>query len=120
VRAGGDIAAGGGWKPQPELALDPGVIRSRSADVALVRLEQREAVPTEIWDWFGDVGAGLRSLDGKRDALVCRSLSGIGGRLDRRPDDARGDLPAGDGLLWSTHGYRVQPSAARPPPSAGH
>jgi hypothetical protein len=64
------FAEPGGWQALPELALDHGVIRSRSADVVLLRRARREAVLAEIWDWFDDVGASLRSLDGKRDALA--------------------------------------------------
>ena len=62
----------GGWHGLPELAVDPGAIRSRSVDVALVRWERREAILAEIWDWFDDVGASLRSLDSKREALLER------------------------------------------------
>jgi len=65
-----EFARPGGWEALPELALDPGAIRSRSIDVALVRWDRREAILAEIWDWFDDVGASLRSLDGKRDALL--------------------------------------------------
>ena len=67
-----DLAQPGGWQSLPELALDPGAARSRSVDVALVRWERREAIVCEIWDWFDDVGGSLRSLDGKREALVAR------------------------------------------------
>jgi hypothetical protein len=37
-----------------------------------MRGHRREAVLVEIWDWFDDVGASLRSLDSKRDALSAR------------------------------------------------
>lgn len=66
------ISAKGGWLALPELALDPTSRRSRSIDVALVRQSTRESVVVEIWDWFDDVGAGLRSLDGKVAALAAR------------------------------------------------
>ena len=69
-----DLARPGGWQALPELALDAGAPRSRSADVALVRWDRREAILAEIWNWFDDVGASLRSLDGKREALVVRLL----------------------------------------------
>ena len=69
----------GGWSAMPEFALDPGVIRSRSVDVVLLRLERREAILAEIWDWFDDVGASLRSLDGKREALAERLRREYGG-----------------------------------------
>ena len=64
------FAEPGGWQALPELALDRGAIRSRSADLVLLRRARREAALAEIWDWFDDVGASLRSLDGKRDALA--------------------------------------------------
>jgi transcriptional regulator with XRE-family HTH domain len=66
------IASGGGWRSLPELALDPGNLRSRSIDVVLVRRATGEAVVAEIWDWFDDVGAGLRSLDAKVATLAAR------------------------------------------------
>ena len=65
------FAAPGGWRAAPELAVDA-TPRSRSIDVALTRPETREAVVVEIWDWFDDVGAGLRGLDGKIAALAAR------------------------------------------------
>jgi transcriptional regulator with XRE-family HTH domain len=73
-----DYAKPGGWQAMPEFAIDPGAIRSRSIDVVLLRRETHEAVLVEIWDWFDDVGAALRSLDGKRDAFSSR-LSREGG-----------------------------------------
>jgi transcriptional regulator with XRE-family HTH domain len=141
-----ELAARAGWQPLPELALDPGAVRSRSVDVALVRLERREAILVEVWDWFDDVGASLRSLDSKRDALALRLANEHGGdwtvrsvfvvRRTRRNErllaelrplfaarfpasaiewigtlsNPGRDLPAADGLLWSTQGYRLQPS----------
>jgi transcriptional regulator with XRE-family HTH domain len=66
------IAESGGWSALPELALDPGAQHSRSVDVALIRQGTQEAVVAEIWDWFDDVGAGLRGLDGKVAALAAR------------------------------------------------
>jgi hypothetical protein len=70
------IAAKGGWQALPELDIDPYRSRSRSIDVALVRRGTREAIVAEIWDWFDDVGAGFRSLDGKRTTLAERLGSG--------------------------------------------
>jgi transcriptional regulator with XRE-family HTH domain len=55
----------GGWRPMPEAALDPTAYRSRSVDVQLERRDGCEIAVVEIWDWFDDVGAALRSLDGK-------------------------------------------------------
>jgi transcriptional regulator with XRE-family HTH domain len=71
------FAKSGHWKALPEFALDHGVIQSRSIDVVLLRTETREAIVAEIWDWFDDVGAALRSLDGKRDAFALRLSSGL-------------------------------------------
>ena len=67
-----EAARRGGWTAHPELAIDTDVVRSRSIDVALVRAATHEAVVVEIWDWFDDVGASLRGLDGKKTALQAR------------------------------------------------
>ncbi len=75
------FATPGGWRSLPEFAVDPRSPRSRSIDIVLIRERTREAVVTEIWDWFADVGAGFRSLDGKRVALA--------DLLDRRPNAGR-------------------------------
>jgi hypothetical protein len=66
------MAVAGGWQGLPEFAVDPGSTRSRSIDVVLVRSGTREAIVVEIWDWFDDVGAGLRSLDAKVTAVTLR------------------------------------------------
>jgi transcriptional regulator with XRE-family HTH domain len=65
-------ASAGGWTAHPELAIDPGAIRSRSIDVALIRRAAREAIVVEVWDWFDDVGASLRGLDAKIEVLTSR------------------------------------------------
>src|SRR4051812_3495832 len=74
-----EAARAGVWHALPEFALDAGALRSRSVDVALVRSSRREAILAEIWDWFDDVGASLRSLDGKREALLERLERDHGG-----------------------------------------
>ena len=74
-----EAAHSGGWQPQPEFALDRGAVRARSIDVVLLRPHAREAILCEIWDWFDDVGASLRSLDGKREALIERLARESGG-----------------------------------------
>jgi transcriptional regulator with XRE-family HTH domain len=79
-----ELAVRGGWSALPELAIDPGAVRSRSVDVALTRPERREAVVAEIWDWFDDVGAGLRSVDGKRDAVISRLERALDGQSPAR------------------------------------
>lgn len=58
-------ARSGGWLPLPEAPLDPTAQRSRSVDVLLARGGGMEVAVVEIWDWFDDVGAAMRSLDGK-------------------------------------------------------
>jgi len=67
-----EAARRGDWTAHPELAIDTDVVRSRSIDVALVHSAAREAAVVEIWNWFDDVGAGLRGLDGKKAALQVR------------------------------------------------
>jgi transcriptional regulator with XRE-family HTH domain len=75
-----EIGRTGGWSALPEFAIDPAAPRSRSIDVALVRRATREAVVVEVWDWFDDVGAGLRGLDAKSGALATRLRSQQNGR----------------------------------------
>jgi transcriptional regulator with XRE-family HTH domain len=73
-------AARGGWQSLPELAMDPGNTRSRSIDVALLRPATGEVVVAEIWDWFDDVGAGLRSPDAKVATVASRVAVELGPR----------------------------------------
>lgn len=75
-----ELASTGGWSALPELAIDPGFVRGRSTDVALVRVASREAVVVEVWDWFDDVGAGLRGLDAKSTTLIARLTAGASDR----------------------------------------
>ena len=70
------LAAGGGWAALPELAIDAARHRSRSIDVALFRPSTNEAIVAEVWDWFDDVGAGLRGLDAKVATLRRRLSDG--------------------------------------------
>ncbi len=95
-----EIAAQGGWVARPELALDPGLGRSRSIDVALVRPDARQAVVVEIWDWFDDVGAGLRGLDAKVAILAARLEKEASGS-DRAPGSTRDPRP------WTARGLYV-------------
>ena len=67
-----DVAKAGGWRALPELAIDPVAIRSRSIDLVLLRHKTGDVIVVEIWDWFDDVGAALRSIDGKRERLGAR------------------------------------------------
>lgn len=79
-----ELARAGGWQAHVELALDPGAVRSRSADAMLLRAATREAILGEIWDWFDDVGSSLRSLDSKRDALLAKLAREHGGEWTLR------------------------------------
>lgn len=67
-----EMAGGGGWLAMPELAIDPAWTHSRSVDVLLERPSTREAIVVEVWDFFDDVGAAVRGLDGKVGALSRR------------------------------------------------
>ena len=75
-----EFAARGGWRSLPEEAVDEGTRRSRSIDVLLVRSNRREAAVVEVWDWFDDVGAAMRSLDGKTATLARRFEAGPPGK----------------------------------------
>lgn len=57
----------GGWRGQPEVALDRDGQASRSADVVVRRGNDWALV--EIWDWFADVGAAGRAWHRRLDAL---------------------------------------------------
>lgn len=68
----------GGWISHPELQLDPDSPRSRSVDVALLRPVRQEAAVVEIWDFFDDIGAAKRSLDGKVASVERMLITGRG------------------------------------------
>jgi transcriptional regulator with XRE-family HTH domain len=76
------LASRGGWSAQPEITIDEGVVRSRAIDVVLLRPLHREAVAVEVWDLVTDVGAAMRSLDGK--------VATLGRRLANPPWAVRG------------------------------
>jgi hypothetical protein len=90
------VPIGGGCQPMPESPIDPSAIRSRSIDIYLTRTSRREAAVVEIWDWFTDVGAAMRGLDGKI-AAVQRSLA---------LDEGGRDAPRSIGGLWVVRGTR--------------
>jgi transcriptional regulator with XRE-family HTH domain len=69
-------AATGRWKAQVEVAVDDAGPRSRAIDVVLLRPMSRELVAVEIWDLLTDVGAAMRSLEGKVAALDRRHTHG--------------------------------------------
>lgn len=71
------FARTGGWRPMPEAALDLLAYRSRSVDVLLVRENRNETAAVEIWDWFDDVGAAMRSFDGKVAAAAGTTTPGL-------------------------------------------
>ena len=83
-----ELASRGGWTAQPELAIDEGVVRSRAIDIVLSRSQRQEAVAVEVWDLLTDVGAAMRSLDGK--------VATLGRRLTNPPRAVRG--------LWVVRG----------------
>jgi transcriptional regulator with XRE-family HTH domain len=83
-----ELASRGGWSAQPELAIDEGAVTSRAIDVVLTRRPRREAVAVEVWDLLTDVGAAMRSLDGK--------VATLGRRLVNPPWAVRG--------LWVVRG----------------
>ena len=56
-----------GWRSLPEQPIDRDARTSRAADVVLQR--GLEYALVEVWDWFDDVGAALRDLDRRLDAL---------------------------------------------------
>lgn len=86
-------ALGGGWAAQPEAPIDADPTRTRAADVLLRRGNEQGLV--EIWDWFEDVGAALRSWDRKL-ARVERSLFAGAGR----------EAPAKTSGLWVVRATR--------------
>jgi hypothetical protein len=86
-----DLAARGGWQAQPELAIDEAAVRSRAIDVVLIRPARREAIAVEVWDLLTDVGAAMRSLDGK--------VATLGRRLMPPVDEAI--------ALWTVRGLWV-------------
>jgi hypothetical protein len=86
----------GGSEPMPESPIDPIALRSRSIDVFLTRAALREAVAVEVWDWFDDVGAAMRGLDGKMAAI----------RLNLGPEADHRDAPWSIGGLWVVRGTR--------------
>lgn len=85
-----EAAMQGGWRATPELAIDPAWTHSRSVDVLLERPSSRESIVVEIWDFFDDVGAAVRGLDGKVAALV---------RMHQQQGAAGGDAWAVGGLF---------------------
>lgn len=138
-------ARSGDWRPMPEAPLDPFPQHSRSVDVLLTRTVHNEIAVVEIWDWFDDVGAALRSFDGKvaatsRDggiraaglwviratrrnrALVAELHALFGAKFPGRSTDwlralrdPASPTPTGNGLAWVDIGA-TRLFAARPAP----
>ena len=67
-----ETAGAGGWTARLEVALDPGIVRSRSVDVLLTRTRTREIAVVEVWDWLDDIGAAVRSSDAKVETVRSR------------------------------------------------
>ncbi len=115
-----ETAMAGGWRAAPEFPIDPTLTRSRTVDVYLERPARREAAVVEIWDFFDDVGAANRGLDGKI-ATVARRLAmteaAIGGppraidgpprAIDGPPRAIDGRPAAIDLLPWRVGGLFV-------------
>jgi transcriptional regulator with XRE-family HTH domain len=99
-----DMATRGGWTAHPELAIDPGLPRSRAIDIALVRAASREAVAVEIWDWFDDIGASLRGLDAKVSTLELRVVGLAPELLTAEDHDEEARTPPGE---WRVRGLFV-------------
>ena len=74
----------------------------------------REAVVVEVWDWFDDVGAGLRGLDAKVGVLATRLASQSSGRAEPGGSAACTSCAAPDGTgASSTSSARSSPPVSR-------
>ncbi len=101
------LASRGGWTAQPGLAIDEGVVKSRAIDIVLTRPNRREAVAVEVWDLLTDVGAAMRSLDGK--------VATLGHRLTRAVDQATPPWAVrGQWVVRGTHRNRGLVAEFRP------
>lgn len=74
-----ELSRGGDWAAQPELAIDPRAVRSRSIDVHLARFGGAERAIVEIVDLMADGGAEFRNLTDKVAAV--RRIAGDGARV---------------------------------------
>ncbi len=66
-------AAGGGWRAQPERAIDLDPGRSRAADVILARIHELALV--DVFDWIDDGGEALRSWDRRLATVEARAIA---------------------------------------------
>jgi transcriptional regulator with XRE-family HTH domain len=66
-------AAIGGWRAQPERAIDLDPARSRAGDVVLTREEELALV--EAFDWLDDVGDAFRSWDRRLATVEQRAIA---------------------------------------------
>ncbi|MGH2407960.1 MAG: helix-turn-helix domain-containing protein [Candidatus Limnocylindrales bacterium] len=66
-------AEGGGWRAQPERAIDLDPARSRAADVVLTR--RWELALVEIFDWIEDLGEAFRSWDRRIATVEARAIA---------------------------------------------
>jgi transcriptional regulator with XRE-family HTH domain len=66
-------AARGGWRAQPERAIDLGPGRTRFGDVVLTRATDLALV--EVFDWLEDVGDAFRSWDRRLATVESRAIA---------------------------------------------
>ena len=66
-------AAKGGWRAQPERAIDLDPGRSRAGDVVLARLAELALV--EVVDWIADAGDEFRSWDRRLATVERRAIA---------------------------------------------
>jgi transcriptional regulator with XRE-family HTH domain len=66
-------AEGGGWRAQPERAIDLDPGRSRAGDVVLSRAPELALV--EVFDWLDDAGAAFRSWDRRLAVVEARAIA---------------------------------------------
>jgi transcriptional regulator with XRE-family HTH domain len=66
-------AAKGGWRAQPERAIDLDPAHSRAADVVLTRGDELALV--EVFDWLEDVGDAFRSWDRRLATVESRAIA---------------------------------------------
>jgi transcriptional regulator with XRE-family HTH domain len=72
-------AEGGGWRAQPERAIDLDPGRSRAGDVVLTRgrapMNVDELALVEVFDWIDDAGEAFRSWDRRLATVEARAIA---------------------------------------------
>jgi transcriptional regulator with XRE-family HTH domain len=66
-------AEAGGWRAQPERAIDLDPGRSRAGDVVLTRPDELALV--EVFDWIDDAGDAFRSWDRRLATVEARAIA---------------------------------------------